>query len=107
MHGCARHFQRSIQTRNEIAIMMYVVGCDLRQDGDWVAIGAAVARLGDARRCLETAWLLSSERSAPVIQEYLSDYLADGDKILVIACDRIASWAGFDAEFSDWLNSRL
>lgn len=86
---------------------MYVVGCDLRQDHDGVAIGAAVAKLGEARKCLGSTWLLSSERSAPAIREYLSDYLGDGDKILVIACDRIASWGGFDAEFSDWLNARL
>lgn len=87
--------------------MMYVVGYDLRQDHDGAALEAAVVRLGDARKCLGSAWLLSSERSAPEIREYLSDHLGDGDKILVIACDRIASWAGFDTAFSDWLNSRL
>lgn len=87
--------------------MMYLVGCDLRQDPDGAAIEAAVARLGDARKCLDSAWLLSSERSALAIREYLSDHLGDGDKILVIACDRIASWGGFDTEFSNWLNSRL
>ena len=87
--------------------MMYLVGCELRQDHDGTAVEAAIMRLGDARKCLGSAWLLSSERSASAIRENLSDYLADGDKILVIACDRIASWAGFDPEFNDWLNSRL
>lgn len=87
--------------------MMYLVGFDLRQDHDGAPAEAAVARLGDARKCLGSAWLLSTERSAPAIREYLSDYIGDGDKILVIACDRVASWGGFDTEFSDWLNSRL
>lgn len=87
--------------------MIYVVGYDLRQDHDGTAIEAAIARLGDARKCLGSAWLLLSDRSAAAIREYLADYLGDGDKILVIACDRVASWAGFDAAFSDWLNSRL
>ena len=106
MRSCAG-FPKERYQRNGTAIMMYLVGCDLRRDHDGAALAGAIAKLGEARKCLNSAWLLSSERSAPAIREYLADYLGDGDKILVIACDRVASWAGFDAAFSDWLNSRL
>jgi len=33
----------------------YLIGCNLRKDGDYTALEDAIGRLGDARLCLETA----------------------------------------------------
>jgi hypothetical protein len=52
-------------------------------------------------------WFISSSNTAIYIRDYLKTFMADGDKIFVIKCDK--NWAGFgyNQDEYDWLKSNL
>lgn len=80
----------------------YLIGCDLQNNHNCAHLEAAINRLGETRSLFRLTWLVLTEVNAWEIREYLSEYLEEGDKILVVRCGSIASWAGFDSKFNDW-----
>jgi len=85
----------------------YFIGCDLRKDHDYVCLESAINRLGEIFPCFHSTWLVSTEVNASGIREYLSGFLEEGDKLFVVLCGPVASWAGFDPKFNEWLTNRL
>ncbi len=81
----------------------YVIAFDLNHDRDYSDLFNQISRVGQAMWCLDAVWFLHSVLSASEIRDYLSEYLADGDRIVVVECGDTASCGGFGNEFNDWL----
>jgi hypothetical protein len=85
----------------------YLIACDLHAEHEYPELLRAIDRIGEADWCLDNLWFISSTASASEIRDHLSDYLRDGDRIIVVLCGRVASWAGFGDDFSKWLERHL
>ena len=85
---------------SEVPVPAFMICCDLHKGRDRAFLEGAIHRLGDIMRCLDSVWLLASECSAAEIRNYVSDYLADGEKMFIVACESVSSSSGFDSSAS-------
>ncbi len=61
---------------------LYVVTCDLLQQGDYGSLRERLRTLG-ARQMLTNQWALRSAYSAATLKTVLKDLVDDGDRIVV------------------------
>lgn len=85
------------------SLAAHMIAFDLNQDHNYSDLFAAIDRLGDAMWCFDAVWFLCSTLSTSEICDNLSEYLADGDRIVVVLCGEAASYGGFGDDFNDWL----
>ena len=89
---------------------IYMIGYDLhRSNGDshdklFAALEAIGAGYWD---CLESTWLVITERTAAEIKDELKQYLDDDDRLLVMRYGEDAAWLGFKDGCETWLEDNL
>ena len=57
--------------------------------------------------CLDSTWLVITEKTAIEIRDELKQYLTDGDRLLVVRCGQGAAWLGFKDDCHTWLEDKL
>ncbi|HEX7055065.1 MAG TPA: hypothetical protein VF211_14160 [Burkholderiales bacterium] len=74
----------------------YLIGCALREPGrDYVDLVEAIARVGSAAwPCLDSTWVVRSDKTASQIRDALKPYLANADELIVAELTGTAAWRG-------------
>jgi hypothetical protein len=57
--------------------------------------------------CLDSTWLVITERTAAEIRDELKQYLGDDDRLLVMRYGEGAAWLGFKDDCESWLEDYL
>jgi hypothetical protein len=57
--------------------------------------------------CLESTWLIITEKTAAQIADELKPHLTEGDRLLVMRYEQDAAWLGFKDECLTWLKDNL
>jgi hypothetical protein len=80
----------------------YLIGCDLSSPGhDYIALIEAIEGLGEkCLHCLNSAWLVVSDKSAAEIRDELKPYIDRNDHLLVCELSGEAAWRGASKDFS-------
>ena len=81
----------------------YMISCALREPGkDYVELVEAIEDLGTAVwPCLESTWVVSSEKMASQIRDELKPFLGAGDELIVAELTGTAAWRGLQAGSAD------
>lgn len=87
----------------------YMVGYDLNRPGqDYKDLIGAIEKLSGTRwHCLDSTWLIVTDRSAKEIRDALKPHLDGNDELLVAKMAGEGAWAGFNEECSSWLSNNL
>jgi hypothetical protein len=90
---------------------VYMIGYDLHpshQLHDYDELYTALEEIGSGYwDCLDSTWLVTTERTPTQIRDRLKQYLKDSDRLLVIRCGEGASWHGFKNNCQTWLEDNL
>jgi hypothetical protein len=57
--------------------------------------------------CLDSAWLVITEKTAAQISDELKQYIRDDDRLLVMRYGEGAAWLGFKDDCQTWLEDKL
>lgn len=89
---------------------IYIIGYDLHPSkGDnYDKLFAALEAMGSGYwDCLESTWLVITEKTAMQIRDELKPHLKDDDRLLVMRYGEGAAWLGFKDECQTWLEDKL
>lgn len=89
---------------------IYIIGYDLHpSEGDnYDKLFAALEAMGSGYwDCLESTWLVTTEKTAMQIRDELKPHLKDDDRLLVMRYGEGAAWLGFKDECQTWLEDKL
>jgi hypothetical protein len=75
-------FRRLFAFNGVVSLKLYLVSCDLLQDGDYASLRARL-RTFEARPVLANQWALHSTHTAAQLKDILKDFLHHGDRIVV------------------------
>ncbi len=87
---------------------IYMIGYDLHRSHEdrYDKLYAALEAIGSGYwDCLESTWLLITDKTAAQIKEQLEPHLEDGDRLLVMRYGEGAAWVGFTDECLGWKTS--
>ncbi len=87
-----------------------MIGYDLHpsSEGDYEELYAALEEIGSGYwDCLESTWLLMTDRTPAEIRDTLKKQLKPDDRLLVVHCGEGAAWLGFEGECRTWLEDHL
>ena len=83
----------------------YIISFDMAWGGDYNALHEAIQRYGPWARITDSTWAVSTEYSAQVIANHLSEYLPDGSRLFVVRSGDEAAWQYVNS--SEWLEGIL
>ena len=88
-----------------------MIGYDLhpssKGEGEY-ELFAAIEGIGSGYwDCLESTWLVITERTPTEIRDELKLYLKQGDRLLVVRCGDDADWLGFTVDCQTWLEDNF
>jgi hypothetical protein len=89
---------------------IYVIAYDLNpsKDEDYDDLFAALEAMGSGYwDCLQSTWLVITEKTAAQIRDELKAYLKNDDRILVMRYGIEAAWLGFENQCQTWLEDKL
>jgi len=89
---------------------VYMIGYDLqRPEGErYDKLFAALEAIGTGYwDCLESTWLVITDRTAAEKRDELRQRLSEEDRLLVMRYGEGAAWFGFSGECHSWLKDRL
>ncbi len=89
---------------------IYMIGYDLHPSGvgDYDKLFSALEAIGSGYwDCLDSTWLVITEKTPAQIRDELRQCLKDDDCLLVIRCGEGAAWLGFKYECETWLEDHL
>ena len=89
---------------------IYMIGYDLHpsEGENYDKLFAALEAIGTGYwDCLESTWLVITEKTAGEIRDELNQYTKPGDRILVMRYGKGAAWLGFKYECQTWLEDNL
>lgn len=89
---------------------IYMIGYDLHpsEEENYDKLFTALEEIGTGYwDCLDSTWLVITEKMPAQIRDELHQYLKDDDRLLVIRCGEGASWLGFKDECRTWLEDKL
>ena len=89
---------------------IYMIGYDLhRSNGEnYDKLFSALEAIGSGYwDCLDSTWLVITERTPVQIRDELKQHLRDGDRLLVMRYGEGAAWFGFTDECHTWLEDKL
>jgi hypothetical protein len=89
---------------------IYMIGYDLhRSNGDTQdKLFSALEVIGTGYwDCLDSTWLIITERTAAEIRDQLKQHLSDDDRLLVMRYGEGAAWLGFKDRCEAWLKDNL
>lgn len=87
-----------------------LIGYDLRKSGqDYAGLIDAIKALGsDWWHCLDSTWIVKTNKTTVSVRDTLSPHIDNNDRLLVVdITGDAAAWTGFDTECSDWLKKNL
>lgn len=86
----------------------YMIGYDLNRPGqDYATLHDAIKALGIWWHCLDSTWLVKSNRSAENIRDTLTPHVDANDEVLVASLTGESAWTGFDQKCSGWLTNNI
>ena len=89
---------------------IFMIGYDLHahRAGNYEALFSTLESIGTGYwDCLNSTWLVVSEKAAAEIRDELKQHLEDGDRLLVMRYDKDAAWLGFEGDCRTWLEDKL
>lgn len=89
---------------------VYMIGYDLHPSAekDYDELFAALEAIGSGYwDCLDSTWLVMTEKTPIQIRDELKQYLEDGDRLLVMRYGEGAAWLGFQDDCHTWLEDNL
>ena len=89
---------------------IYMIGYDLQpsKEEDYENLFTALEGIGSGYwDCLDSTWLVITEKTASQIRDGLKQHLKDGDRLLVMRYAEDAAWLGFKDECQTWLEDKL
>jgi hypothetical protein len=90
---------------------VYMIGYDLHpSEGEkYGELYTALEAIGSGGYwdCLDSTWLLITERTAKQIRDELKQYLKEDDRLLVMRYREGAAWYGFKDDCQTWLEDNL
>ena len=86
----------------------YLIGYDLNRPGqNYPELFTAIKAIGLWWHCLDSTWIVKTDKSAIQIRDVLQPHIDNSDELLVARLTGEAAWAGFNQECSSWLTSNL
>lgn len=88
---------------------VYLIGYDLRKTGqDYETLTTKIQGLGSWWHCLDSTWLVKSNKTAIEIRDYLRQFV-DSNDVLLVAQISSGIWAsyGFQGDCAEWLKNNL
>ena len=81
----------------------YIIGCALREAGrDYVDLIQAIERVGaSAWPCLDSTWVVSTDKMASQIRDELKSYLGASVELIVAELTGTAAWRGLRGGSAD------
>jgi hypothetical protein len=89
---------------------IYMIGYDLHrpEEDNYDDLFAALEAIGSGYwDCLDSTWLVMTEKTPVQITDKLKPHLKDGDRLLVMRYGEGAAWVGFTDECQTWLEDNL
>lgn len=89
---------------------VYIIGYDLHaSEGEhYDKLYAALETIGSGYwDCLESTWLVVTEKTPVQIRDELQPYLKDDDRLLIMRYGEGATWLGFKNDCQTWLEDHL
>jgi len=90
---------------------IYMIGYDLHpSEGErYGELYTALEAMGTGGYwdCLDSTWLLITEKTATQIRDELKQYLREDDRLLVMRHGEGAAWYGFKDDCQTWLEDNL
>jgi hypothetical protein len=89
---------------------VYMIGYDLHQpvEQTYDKLYSALETIGSGYwDCLESTWLVVTDKTPVQISDELKQYLKDGDRLLVMRYGEGAAWHGFEDNCQTWLEDTL
>ena len=89
---------------------VYMIGYDLHrsESGAQDRLFSALEVIGTGYwDCLDSTWLVITDRTATEIRDELKRHLGDDDRLLVMRCGQGAAWLGFNDSCEAWLDENL
>jgi hypothetical protein len=89
---------------------IYIIGYDLHpsEGEDYDKLFAALETVGSGYwDCLDSTWLVTTEKTPIQIRDELKPYLKDDDRLLIMRYGEDATWLGFKDECLTWLEDNL
>lgn len=88
---------------------VYMIGYDLHQpEQSYDKLYSALETIGSGYwDCLESTWLVVTDKTSVQIRDELKQYLKDGDRLLVMRYGEGAAWHGFKDDCQTWLEDKL
>jgi hypothetical protein len=86
-------------------VARYLIGYDLDKPAqDYPDLIRKLKSYGGWWHCLDSTWLIQTEKSYTTVRDELLALMGSSDKLLVLdASGASRAWSGFDKECSDWL----
>lgn len=85
----------------------YLILYDLRSPNiDYNTLYYAIKRLGSWGRLTETSWAVLSDKSHIDIRNYLSSFVGESDRLIIIRSGREAAWTRVLAS-DEWVRNNL
>lgn len=87
----------------------FIIGCSLKAPGhDYVELIAAIERVGSrAWPCLDSTWIVNSDKLASQIRDELKPHLCGTDELIVAELAGNAAWRGLRGGSADALKAVL
>lgn len=87
----------------------YMIGCALRSPGrDYTDFVEAIERIGSAAwPCLESTWVVNSDKTASQVRDELKPYLSPSDDLIVAELTGTAAWKGLQGGSAEALKAVL
>ena len=89
---------------------IYMIGYDLHpsEEANYDRLFAALETMGSGYwDCLNSTWLVITQKTPTEIRDGLKQYLKDDDRLLVMRYGEGAAWLGFKDECQTWLEDKL
>jgi hypothetical protein len=89
---------------------IYMIGYDLHpsKEENYDKLFTALEAVGSGYwDCLDSTWLVMTEKTPVQIRDELKQYLRDDDRLLVMRYGEAAAWLGFKDECQTWLEDKL
>ncbi len=89
---------------------VYMIGYDLHpSEGEmYIDLYTALEAIGSGYwDCLDSTWLVITERTPAQIRDELKQYLKKDDRLLIMCYGKGAAWHGFGDDCETWLEDNL
>lgn len=87
--------------------MVYMISYELRSaERDYASLSDAISRLGEARHCFQSTWVVDTPQECNAVRELVRAQLSPSDSVLVVQISR-TGWSGWmPQDFWPWLQAR-